>query len=57
MKNTKAEIEELKLDQRLIAILLCVIVHLPLLFEDIDNDWLISKLIYNEIFKIGQDAY
>ena len=50
MKNTKAEKVELKLNQRLIAILLYVIVHLSLLFEDIDNDSLVSKLIYDKKF-------
>lgn len=48
MKNTKAERLELKLHQRLIAILISIIEHLADLFEEVDNDSLISKLIYDK---------
>lgn len=48
MKNTKAEQLEHKLHERLIAILINILEHLDKLFEDVDNESLISTLIYDE---------
>ena len=50
MKNTKAEKIELKLHQRLIALLISIMEYLSDIFEDADNELLTSKLIYNENF-------
>ena len=52
IKNTKAEKLELKLHQRLIALLIGIMEYLSDIFEDIDNDSLISKIIYDERFLI-----
>ena len=48
MRSTKAERLELKLHQRLIALLISIAEHLDNLFEGLDNDSLVSKLIYDE---------
>lgn len=52
MKNTKAERLELKLHERLIGLLISILEHLDKLFELVDNDSLMSTLIYDEeVFK------
>ena len=48
MRNTKAERLELTLYQRLITLLMSILEHLSHLFEDVENDSLISKIIYDE---------
>ena len=50
IKNTKAEKLELKLHQRLIALLIGIMEYLSDIFEDVDNESLISKIIYDEKF-------
>ena len=48
MRNTKAEQLELKLHERLIAILISIAEHLSSLFEETDNETLITKLVNDE---------
>jgi hypothetical protein len=52
IRNTKAEKLELKLHERLIALLIGILEHLSNLLEDTDFDLLMSKLINDEkVFK------
>ena len=47
-KNTKADIIELRLQERLIALLIAILKVVVAFFEDVDEEKLIKKIIYDE---------